>query len=617
MRLVHITNGVILWCIKVDMEERLFKLETQVEAIARSLERLEARVHALETHPPFDSEDFVSSVRVERKSEPVAEAAVPENGRSVPILSLVGQICLVLCGAFLLRTLTELNVLPTPLGLTVGPVYALGWLFFADFRARSGKRLGATFYGTSSIAIVYPLLWEATTTFGVMGGLGSAVALAVVTASALGVAWRRDLPVFAWAVTIAAIGTTFVLVVTTHRMVPFAAVLMLLGVGTFWMTYSRGWRSLWWLPAIAADLLVFHMVYLATRPPTSPEYYTDLSVLAIRTLGLCLFFVYLVSFAIPTLLRKREVSVFEIVQTATVLFVGFGGAVYVAEASPISSIVLGAAALVPGLASYVVAFAFTELHWGARQNHVFYAWLALILTLGGSYVVTGGVPVLLAWCALSVAATVLGARYLRPVLYYHSAAFAVAAALLSTQVHGGLITLAVEVFTSPADQPWSPITVPDLVITGAAVISFAVIALSKTDLEHPRRTQIPRLVLALLAALGGAAVVLDVMLVHIMGSPPPEAEAAVVAAVRTGVIAGMAVALAVVSRLTACFELRWLVYSTFIVASVKLFLEDLPQGQPTTQFLAFALYGIALILAPRLIHSVPHHGKTAPQLQEG
>jgi hypothetical protein len=614
---VHITSVVILRCIEVDMEERLFKLETQVEAITRSLERLEERVRTLEAHPPSEMGKFVSSVRVERKSAPDAEIVVPKGGQSVPILSLVGQICLVLCGAFLLRTLTEVDVLPTQLGLTVGLVYALGWLLFADFRARHGNHLGATFYGTSSIAIIYPLLWEATITFGVVGALGSAVALAVVTAIALGVAWRRDLAVLAWAVTIAAIGTTFVLVVTTHQMVPFAAVLLLLGVGTLWLTYSLGWRSLWWLPAIAADLLVFHMVYLATRPPASPQYYTDLSVLAVRTMALSLFFVYLVSFAIPTLLRKREVSVVEMVQTAAVLFVGFGGAVHVAETSPISSIVLGAAALLPGLAYYVVVFTFAELHGGTRQNHVFYAWLALILTLGGSYVVTGGVPVLLAWCALSVAAAVLGARYHRPTLYYHSAAFAVAAALLNVEVHGGLVALAVEVFTLPADQPWPRITIPDLVITGSAVISFAVVALSKTDLEHPWRTQIPRLVLALLAALGSAAVLLVLVLVYTMGSQPPEADAAVVAAARTGVIAGTAVVLAAVSRLTACFELRWLVYSLFIVASLKLFLEDLPQGQPSTQFLAFALYGIALILAPRLIHSDQHYGKTVHELQEG
>ena len=107
------------------------------------------------------------------------------------------------------------------------------------------------------------------------------------------------------------------------------------------------------------------------------------------------------------------------------------------------------------------------------------------------------------------------------------------------------------------------------------------------------------------------------LLVQALGGQPPEADAAVVAAVRTGVAAGAAVALAAVSRLIACLELRWLVYLLFIVGGLKLFLEDLPHGRPTTQLLAFALYGIALMLAPRLLRSGQHHGKAAPVSQDG
>jgi hypothetical protein len=55
----------------------------------------------------------------------------------------------------------------------------------------------------------------------------------------------------------------------------------------------------------------------------------------------------------------------------------------------------------------------------------------------------------------------------------------------------------------------------------------------------------------------------------------------------------------------------------FIVGGLKLFLEDLHQGHPTTQLLAFALYGIALTLAPRLLRSDQHHAEAAPQSQAG
>jgi len=584
--------------------------------MAGSLERIEARLRTLEARPPSGSGESVPFLRVKREHEPLADATVPESGEAGPILSLVGQICLVLCGAFLIRSLTGVGVLPTQLGLAVGPIYAVGWLFYADRLARSGKFRRATFFGTASVVIAFPLVWEAATKFAALGGLGSAVALSLVVAIALGVAWRRELRDFAWLVTVGAMGTAFALLTSTHQLVPVAAVLLLLGVGTVWVTYSRDWRGLWWLPAIAVDLVIIHMVYLVSRPYSLPEWDTDLSVTAITALGLSLLFAYLASFAVSTLLRKREVSFFEIAQTAAALLVGFGGAVYVTQPSGSGLIALGAGALVLGLAYYVVAFAFSDLHWGYQNNHAYHAWLAFVLTLSGSYLATGGLPVLLAWCALSVAAAVLGARYKRATLYHHSAAYAVAAAFLAVEAPYGLITFAVEVFTLPADQSWPIITVPGLVIVAAAMISFVVIALSKADPERPWRTGIPRLALALVAALGGGAVMV-LMLAHALGNQPPEADAAVVAAVRTGVVAGTAVALAAVSRLTGFLELRWLVYPMFLVDGLKLFLEDLPQGRPTTQLLAFALFGIALMLAPRLLRSGQHHGNAALQSQEG
>jgi hypothetical protein len=321
--------------------------------------------------------------------------------------------------------------------------------------------------------------------------------------------------------------------------------------------------------------------------------------------------VYLASFAVQTLLRKRDVSVFEMTQTTAALLVGFGGAVHISEVSGIGSIALGSGALVLALAYYLVAFTLAELRWGYGKNHLFYAWLAFILTLIGCYLVTSGLSLLLSWCALSVAMAVLGARYKRATLYYQSAAYAVAAAILAAEVPGGLITLAVEVFTLPADQPWPRITIPGLVIVVTAVVSYVVLALSKADPTPPLKLRIPRFVVALLAALGGGAV-LVVILARALGGQPPEADAAVVAAVRSGVVATAAVALAALSRIPACLDLRWLVYPLFLFGGLKLALEDLPLGRPTTLFFAFAFYGIALILAPRLARSAQHRSKAPP-----
>ena len=333
-------------------------------------------------------------------------------------------------------------------------------------------------------------------------------------------------------------------------------------------------------------------------------------------LGLSLFVLYAGSFTVSTLLRKRELNSSRIAQTAIALLAGFGGAVYLTHTSGSGSSAVGAGALVLGLGYYGLAFAVSELHWGYRRNHTYCAWLAFILTLSGFYLLTSGLPVLLAWSVLSVAAAVAGSHFDRTTLFDHSAAYAVAAAFLAVDTSHGLIAFAIDTFTLPANQPWPGISTPELIVIGVATSSFMVIALAKADAERLSKSGLPALALAVVAALGASATVV-LTLTHALGNPPPEANAAVVAAVRTGVIAGTVVALAAVSRLTGCLELRWLVYLLFVVGGLKLFLEDLPNGEPTTQMLAFALYGIALMLAPRLVRADREPGTVAPESQQG
>ena len=319
------------------MDEGFSRLAARVDALADSLEKIEARLRAVEEQTASGGGERSSTEEV-TKPEMAVSTAAAERPQAVPILTLVGQTCLVLCGAFLLRAMTDMAVFPTQIGLTLGLVYGIGWLLFGDVLARRGKQLAATFFGISAIIIAYPLLGEAATTFGAVGGVGSAVVLSVVTAIALGVAWRHDLPVLAWLTTIAAIATAFGLVLATHRMVPFAVALLLLGLGMVWITHTRGWVGLRWLPAIAVTVLMSFVVFLASRPQGIPESYPDVSVPWAVALVLGLVSGYLGSFAVQTLLRGRDVSVFEMVQTLAVLIVGFGMTVQVAEAAGIGSV---------------------------------------------------------------------------------------------------------------------------------------------------------------------------------------------------------------------------------------------------------------------------------------
>ena len=48
-------------------------------------------------------------------------------------------------------------------------------------------------------------------------------------------------------------------------------------------------------------------------------------------------------------------------------------------------------------------------------------------------------------------------------------------------------------------------------------------------------------------------------------------------------------------------ELRWVAYTLVVLGGAKLVLQDLPAGRPATLVPSLALYGLALLLAPRLL----------------
>ena len=47
-------------------------------------------------------------------------------------------------------------------------------------------------------------------------------------------------------------------------------------------------------------------------------------------------------------------------------------------------------------------------------------------------------------------------------------------------------------------------------------------------------------------------------------------------------------------------EWAWLVYPLLVVTGLKMVAQDFMQSRPATMFVALALYGAALIVAPRL-----------------
>jgi hypothetical protein len=80
-----------------------------------------------------------------------------------------------------------------------------------------------------------------------------------------------------------------------------------------------------------------------------------------------------------------------------------------------------------------------------------------------------------------------------------------------------------------------------------------------------------------------------------------DANPAILAAIRTAVLSAASVTLALSSRFKRWPEARWLVYPVLLLVGVKLLLEDFPNGQPATLFVALALVGSALLLVAKLL----------------
>src|SRR4029453_16316722 len=82
-------------------------------------------------------------------------------------------------------------------------------------------------------------------------------------------------------------------------------------------------------------------------------------------------------------------------------------------------------------------------------------------------------------------------------------------------------------------------------------------------------------------------------------------DGSLLATIRTAVLVSATLALAEAARHPAGREAAWLVYPMLSLIGVKVLFIDFPQGRPETLFAALALYGMALISAPRMLRRVP------------
>ncbi len=568
------------------MVDRLERLQQTVEELATALRRLEARVDTLEARPTAApagrpvSDDEIDDLKL-------PTVALPQG-----TLALLGRTLLVLAGGFLVRALTDGHVLPAAAGIALGLAYAVFWQLFASREAQAGRRESAAFHGLASSLIAFPLIWETTARFGLLGPRAAAAALVGFFALGLWMAWRGQLAAGAGLATALALATAVALLVSTHDLLATLLTLLAIAAGLEWLAWRDWWRPLRWPAAAVVDGVALLLVAVMSRPQGLPDGYVPLSAPAAAAALLALPFLYIVSIAIRTVLLERPITVFGVAQGTVAVLLGFGGAWKVLGAHAHSTTVLGVLALLLGVLCYVTAFVFAERRAGQARNFYFYSTAGGLLTLAGTGALGLGPGLALVWCASGLFAALLGRRFDRMTLRLHSALYFVAAAVQTGLVIGcgrALVGQSTEALPAMA---WG--------VALSAAAGYGVLA---TDPFSPRRgwARLPQLLLALLVALVVARL-LQLGAWIALGGVVAE-DAGVAGTVATGALALITLGCAWLARKGALPELGWLVYPLIVLGGLKLLFQDLPDGRPATLVLGLALYGAVLILTPRLLRS--------------
>jgi hypothetical protein len=567
--------------------DRLAGLESRIDRVERMLSDVTLRMSALEcAGSEAPGEPVLGEMAAPQPVVAAAEAILSLRDVTGP-LGLLGRTLLVVAGAYLLRALTDAGTVPAATGVSAGLAYAGIWLLRAD---QTGTRLpaSAALHGATAVAIGFPLLWEAATRFALVGPAAAAMVLAVMTAAAFAVAWRRQLHLLAWAATVAAIVTAAGLLVQTGAVSVYSGYLVAVGIATLWLGYDCDWFGLRWPAALAADLAVLG---LTSRALSGPGLEQPGTVMLIQLL---LLGGYLASIALRTLALGREVIPFEVIQTPAALAVGLGGALAVVRHADTGALPLGLATLLIAGVCYAVAFAFVERRQGRGSNFYFYTSLALVLTLiGGSIVLTRTTQAPL-WSGLAIVGTWAAHRFSRATLTLHSMIYLLAAATVS-----GLLGLAHLALLGSADVSW-PAIHPTAWMVVLACAACLVAPFGAVAGEWRLLARVPRVVTALLLVIAAGGLAVSLLVPPAAGVPGRGADPGTLATVRTGVLAVAALALARLGRTSRLLELGWLMYPVLVAGGLKLVIEDFRLSRPATLFIALALYGAALIAAPRL-----------------
>jgi len=558
--------------------------EARLERLEHELAAVKERLRALEQSQPATTAESPDAWLPEVAAGPaVPEPAVPSTTDVTGMATLLGRTFIVFGGAYLLRALTESGRLPNAAGIAIGFAYALLWLA-AAWRDAGPRRMSAQFHGVTAMLVGLPLVWEATTRFKFLGPGAAAIVLALVSTLAFVVARRGRLHAVAGVAGFGTLAAAFATAWATNHYGPFALLLTALGTATYWLAAepARGWLR--WPTAIAAGLSVMGLTFRAlATPPQEPAW------LALLAQGFLLATMQ-GSLAVRVIMLGRNVRLFDMLQAASGLLIGVGGAVLIARGSPAGLGLIGAVTAILASGAYLaVFFRLSDRPHLAASYHTF-ATFGLVATVTALVLLLDGAALAIVALLLSLLIVAQGPRRLGGYAPLHGAAYVTTALAAS-----GVLTSALAAWTQ-MPSPWP--SVPALAwLTLATTALCATLRPSRSGEMGDLLGRSGRFIIAFAFVFGTGGAFVILLAPIVAGTP---VDAGILASLRTVLLSLTVVALGATARWPSIATFSRLVYPVLMLGGLRLLADDFRHSRPSTLFVALAFYGLAWALGPRL-----------------
>ncbi len=553
-------------------------LGSDTEELIRTVRDLEERVHRLEER----------LAPAARPSAPRAAAPSGDVRLSSNALPVIGRALLAIAGAYVLRALTELGVIAPAVGITAGLIYALAWLLIAA-RLPITARFAMALNALTSVAIMAPLLWEASLRMKAISSWTSAVVLVGFALVGLSISWTKRLPIVAGIASAAAALVAACLLLATHDLLPYTLALLALAAVLELEACCRGETAARWLAALLADFAVLLLTWIVTRPPGVAEGYVAVGAPAALAAQLLLIAVFGVSAVVQTLALGRTFTVFETFQTAAAALIGITGAAWIAGGSAAGMLALGLSALAAGAGCYVVSFLIVpaENKWNFRA----WATFGLLLVVLGSFLPSAGAAGWMLWCGCGVLCSWIAMAARKPTLGMHGAVYLALGAVAS----GAATAAALEIFGSAGTAGW---IAPALVFASALLSWIAIDRSPAAESARWRRHLSSFLLAAIVVWIAGGAAA------HSLVRLWPSATAVPADTLATVAITVLGVLLVWSGVRRGRKELLWVAYALMALAAWKLAMRDFPHERNLSLVVSLLFYGGALMIIPRMVQKL-------------